>query len=110
MPRPQRCRRITTDAAATYYKPVGIPLRELEEIHLESDEIEALKLCDLDELDQAAAAQRMNISQPTVNRILQSARKKIADALINGKAIRIDENQEKIQDSGAILLKRPRPR
>jgi predicted DNA-binding protein (UPF0251 family) len=66
----------------------------LEEVRLSADEIEALKHCDLDDLDQAAAAARMNVSQPTVHRTLQTARKKIADALINGKAIRIGRKGE----------------
>ena len=94
MPRPRCRRRISTDAVATYYKPAGIPLSELEEVRLSADEIEALKHCDLDERDQASAASRMDISQPTVHRTLQAARKKIADALINGKAIRIEKKGE----------------
>ena len=68
-------------------------MRQLEEVILGSEEIEALRRCDLDGNDQTTAAEHMTVSQPTVNRILQSAHKKIADAIINGKAIRIQQPQ-----------------
>jgi len=73
----------------TYFKPQGIPLKMLEEVVLERDELEALKLHDVDNLEQKKAAERMKISQPTFARILNSAHKKIADSLIKGKAIRV---------------------
>ena len=76
-----------------YFKPQGISLRMLEEVVLRADELEALKLHDVDGLDgleQTKAAEKMKISQPTFARILDSAYKKIADALIKGKAIRIE--------------------
>jgi len=72
-----------------YFKPQGIPLRELEEVILLPDELEALKLYEIDSLEQTEAAEKMKISQPTFARILNSAHKKIAKALIKGKAIRI---------------------
>jgi len=74
-----------------YFKPRGIPLRELEEIVLFPDELEALKLYELDGLEQIHAAVKMKISQPTFARILASANKKIAEAIIKGKAIRIEK-------------------
>jgi len=74
----------------TYFKPAGIPLRFLGEVQLSLEEAEAIRLKDIEGLDQAGCAERMNISRPTVQRILESARKKIADALLNGKAIRIE--------------------
>ena len=74
-----------------YFKPQGIPLRQLEEIALMPDEFEAINLYTIDELDQTAAAQKMGISQPTFARILQRAYKKIAQALVQGKAIRIEK-------------------
>jgi len=73
-----------------YFKPQGIPLRMLEEVVLLSDELEAIKLHDVDGLEQIDAAKKMNISQPTFGRILDSAYKKIAEAIIKGKAIRIE--------------------
>jgi len=74
----------------TYFKPAGIPLRSLEEIRLSVEEAEALRLKDLEGLEQEQGAEKMNISRPTFQRVLASARKKMADALLNGKAIRIE--------------------
>lgn len=74
-----------------YFKPQGIPLRMLEEVLLKADELEALKLYDVDGLEQTKAAEKMKISQPTFARILDSANKKIAEALVKGKAIRIEQ-------------------
>jgi predicted DNA-binding protein (UPF0251 family) len=62
---------------------------DLEESILTVDEFEAVRLKDLEGLDEVDAAKKMNISQPTFNRLLSSARKKIADAIVNGKAIKI---------------------
>lgn len=74
----------------TFFKPRGIPLVELEEVTLSVDEFEALRLADLDGLYQEEAALRMNISRATLGRIVESAHRKVADALINGKAIKIE--------------------
>jgi predicted DNA-binding protein (UPF0251 family) len=74
---------------ANYYKPRGIPLSVLEEVILTVDEFEAIRLTDLEGLYQADAAEKMNISRQTLGRILESAHKKIADALVNGKALLI---------------------
>jgi predicted DNA-binding protein (UPF0251 family) len=84
-------RRICCCQKINYYKPAGIPSNSLEEIALRADEIEAMRLCDAESLGQDEAAKKMNVSQPTLNRILGSARKKIATAIVNGKAIRIEE-------------------
>ncbi len=91
MPRPRipRCLRFRPNVY--YFKPQGIPLRMLEEVALLSDELEAIKLHDVDGLEQIDAAKKMNISQPTFGRILNSAYKKIAEAIIKGKAIRIEK-------------------
>lgn len=90
MPRPRLCRRIWNEPGVTYFKPAGIRLAELEEINLTVDELEALRLKDFLGLEQVEAAEKMNISQPTLHRLLQSARKKVADALTNGKAVKIE--------------------
>jgi predicted DNA-binding protein (UPF0251 family) len=74
----------------TYFKPAGIPMRMLNEICLPVEEAEAIRLKDLEDLDQEQCAERMNISRPTFQRVLESARKKIAEALLEGKAIRIE--------------------
>lgn len=90
MARP-KCTRLVSDFPnTTFFKPRGIPLVELEEVTLAVDEHEALRLADLEGLYQEDAALKMNISRPTFGRIIESAHKKVADALINGKAIRIE--------------------
>jgi len=89
MPRPRHYRRIAHLPQANYYKPRGIPLSVLQQITLTVDEIEAMRLTDLEGLYQAQAAEKMNISRQTLGRILESAHKKIADALVNGKALLI---------------------
>jgi uncharacterized protein len=90
MARPIKCRRISGLPGITYFKPAGIPIRELEEVCLSLEEMEAVRLKDLQGLEQEQGADRMQISRPTFQRILASAREKIADALLNGKALRID--------------------
>ena len=90
MPRPLKCRRVDFIPEVTYFKPAGIPLRALEEVRLTVEEAEAIRLKDLEGLEQEEGAQKMNISRPTFQRVLASARQKIADALLNGKAIRIE--------------------
>jgi predicted DNA-binding protein (UPF0251 family) len=73
----------------TYFKPAGIPLSFLNEIRLSVEEAEALRLKDLEGLEQIEGAVSMGVSRPTFQRVLSSARKKVADALLNGKAIKI---------------------
>lgn len=90
MPRPRLIRRVFREPEATYFKPAGIRMSELEEIAVSVEEFEAVRLKDLEELEQGEAAEKMGISQPTFCRIVSSARKKIADAISNGKAIRIE--------------------
>jgi len=78
---------------ANFYKPRGIPLSVLQHITLTVDELEAIRLADLQGLYQEQAAEKMNISRQTFGRILESAHKKIADALVNGKALSIQGGQ-----------------
>jgi len=91
MTRPRMCRRVRFRPRANYYKPRGIPMSQLEEVLLSKEELEAVKLKDFDGLDQMAAAKKMKTSQSTFQRILSSARNKIAQAIINGDALRIEE-------------------
>jgi predicted DNA-binding protein (UPF0251 family) len=91
MPRPKIRRCLYFKPNVYYFKPQGIPLRLLEEIALEADELEALKLYEVDGLEQIEAAKKMKISQPTFARILDKAVKKIAEAIIRGKAIKIQK-------------------
>jgi predicted DNA-binding protein (UPF0251 family) len=90
MPRPIKWRCVGFMPQVTYFKPAGIPLRALEEVCLTVEEAEAIRLRDLEGLEQEECAERMRISRPTFHRVLESARKKLADALISGKAIRVE--------------------
>lgn len=89
MPRPRLCRRIRFFPNVTYFKPRGVPLRFLEVIELTAEEVEALRLKNIKGLDQIECAKLMKTSQSTFQRILSSAYKKISQAIIEGKAIRI---------------------
>ena len=90
MSRPCKCRRICFVPGVTYFKPAGIPMRVLEENCLSLEEIEAIRLRDMEHLEQIKAAEAMNISRPTFQRVLSSARRKVADSLLSGKALRIE--------------------
>lgn len=89
MPRPRCPRTIQFNPRVNYFKPKGIPLKELKIITLTLEEAEAIRLKYIESLDQEACAQKMDTSQSTFQRILTSANTKIADALINGKALEI---------------------
>jgi uncharacterized protein len=90
MVKPKKCRMVSSLPGVTYFKPAGIPLKFLSEVCISVEEIEALRLKDVEGLEQAEGAARMEISRPTFQRVLSSARKKVAEALISGKAMRIE--------------------
>lgn len=90
MARPRNCRRVGFLPGSEYFKPRGIPLSMLEEITLSVDEFEAIRLADLENLYQEQAAARMKVSRPTFGRIIETAHKKVADALVKGKALKIE--------------------
>jgi len=90
MARPIHCRRVSSLPGSTYFKPRGIPLSMLEEVVLTVDEFEAIRLADLEGLYQEHAAEKMGISRQTFGRIIESAHKKVAEALVKGKALRIE--------------------
>jgi len=92
MVRPRLCRNVEFNPQVNYFKPQGIPVRCLEVVQMSLEEMEALRLKNLEGMEQTEAAQKMNTSQSTFARILASANQKTADALINGKAIRIEQN------------------
>jgi len=100
MVRPRLCRRVGFNPDVTYFKPRGISLAELEETVLHVDEFESVRLKDLEGLEQEECAKKMKISQPTFHRLLLSARKKIADAIVNGKAIKIEGGAYTITGQG----------
>ena len=90
MPRPLAPRRIAFLPGVTYFKPAGVPLRELEEVALALDELEALRLADLEGMYQEEGARQMGVSRATFARIIESARWKVAHALTSGKALRLE--------------------
>ncbi len=94
--RPRKCKRINFEPNATYFKPKSIPLSELEEIELNYEELEALRLSNLEKLSQIDAADKMEVHQSTFQRTLARAREKITDALVNGKAIKIHGGEYKM--------------
>lgn len=97
MPRPCCMRHVATLPPADFFKPAGVPCRDLEIVTLALDELEALRLADLEGLYQEDASARMNVSRQTFARIIEAARRKAADALIHGKALRLE--------GGAVTLK-----
>lgn len=90
MARPKRCRRIGSTPGSSYFKPRGVPLSALEEVVLGFDEFEAVRLADLEGLYQDRAAEKMGISRQTFGRIIESAHHKVAEALVRGKALKIE--------------------
>ena len=90
MPRPKKCRFVMQEPGVTFFKPQGIPLRVLEHAVITVDELEALRLSDLMGMSHEEAAKQLKVSRPTVTRMLARAHQAIADALVNGKAIRIE--------------------
>lgn len=90
MARPKKCRCVNASPHAVYFKPRGIPLMELDEVTIDLDEFEAIRLADFEGLYHEDAAGKMKISRPTFGRILSAARRKIAEGLIQGKALKIE--------------------
>ncbi|MCL2150596.1 MAG: DUF134 domain-containing protein [Dehalococcoidia bacterium] len=90
MTRPIKRRQISSLPEVSYYRPAGIPLKIMEEVCLSVEEMEAVRLKDAEGLKQSQGAVRMGVSRPTFQRILAGARRKIAWALVGGRAIRID--------------------
>jgi len=90
MARPVKLRYVTQLPIAGFFRPMGIPVSVLQVVQLSVEEVEAIRLKDLEGLEQEECAEKMHISRPTFHRILESGRMNLADALINGKAIQID--------------------
>jgi hypothetical protein len=101
MPRPKCHRHIFGIPDKNYFKPRGIPSVDLEEVVLSLDEFEAIRLADHEQLYQEEAAARMNISRQTFGRIIEGAHKKIADVLIFGKALKIDDGDVALSKAAA---------
>jgi uncharacterized protein len=97
MPRPCKCRHVCSDPRVEYFKPQGIPMANLPEVVLTIDEYEAIRLADLEEHYQKKAAKKMCISRQTFGNIIMSAHKKIADAIVNAKALKIEGGSVKMK-------------
>ncbi len=93
MPRPLCPRKIRHTPPVAWFKPAGIPLRELKEVQLRADEMEALRLSDLEGFYRADAAAQMGVSRQTFDRIVREAHRKVASALVNGWALRIADKK-----------------
>jgi predicted DNA-binding protein (UPF0251 family)/DNA-directed RNA polymerase subunit RPC12/RpoP len=96
MARPPNCRLIAREPGVGYFKPRGVPMHQLQQVQISLDELEALRLADLQGLYQEDAARQMRVSRPTFGRIIASARRKVAEALTSGHAIRIQ--------GGAVMM------
>ena len=90
MPRPPVLRRIPRDLTAAVFKPRGVPMKRLEAVELTLDGLEALRLADLEGLYQEEAARHMGVSRATFARIVAQARKNVAEALLQGKALVVE--------------------
>ncbi|PKL06366.1 MAG: DNA-binding protein [Spirochaetae bacterium HGW-Spirochaetae-9] len=105
MPRPISERLLGAPIIARVMKPAGIPASLLEEVVLGLDEAEALRLADLEGLYQEAAARSMGVSRQTFGRIVETARHKVANAILNGKALRIEGGEVAIKEKGETMMK-----
>ena len=94
MSRPKKCRCVGCNPNVYYFKPRGIPLVELEEVSVHLDELEAIRLADYEGLYHEDAAQKMKISRATFGRILDEARHKVAEAILKGKALKIETDNQ----------------
>lgn len=93
MPRPKIKRHICGAPADTCFKPNGVPMNSIEQVQLESDEFEALRLVDLQGMQQQQAAVQMGVSRQTLANILKAGRYKVADCLYTGKALMMNKVQ-----------------
>jgi predicted DNA-binding protein (UPF0251 family)/predicted Fe-Mo cluster-binding NifX family protein len=98
MPRPRLCRKVSGTPKATYFKPRGVPLGELDEVRLAVEGLEALRLADLESLTTSEAAGRMGVSRHTFGRILGEARRAVSQALVNAMALRIEGGEYSVAD------------
>jgi len=104
MGRPHKKRVVAYQPGISYFKPRGIPMLDLEEIVLKIDELEAIRLADLEGLSHHDAGQEMGVSRATFGRIIEKARKVVADAMINGKAINVEGGNYKISTVERLFM------
>ncbi len=102
MPRQKKCRKVSYIPSNLVFLP-GENQKDIEEVVISFVEVESIRLADVEGLDQTAAAEKMHISRGTYQRIINSGREKLADALINGKKIQIaGGNYQKVVDGEAV--------
>lgn len=100
MTRPKSPRSINGNPKVSWFKPAGVSLQYLEEVELTLDEVEALRLADFEGQYQELVAEKMKVSRQTIGRILATAHKKIAEALVMGKAIRLEGGEIECHGDG----------
>ncbi len=103
MPRRKRHRFVSAEPPISIFKPAGIPARDLKEILITVDEFEAIRLADYLGKNQRDASEEMHVSQPTFNRILTSARQKVAKGLVEGCVLRIEGGRYVLADGTGHL-------
>ena len=103
MARPQKDRIVTCDPTISYFKPRGVPLRQIEEVRLTIDQMEALRLADLEGLSQEEAGAKMGVSRATFGRIIQRARRVVAEAIIHGKAILLEGGNYQVKNTDRLF-------
>lgn len=108
VPRPRKHRKLGREARRVIYKPAGVPLKNLRQIPLEPDELEALRLADLLGLTQEQGANKMGVSRSTFQRILASARRQVALCLVEGAALKLVGNDNH-QDQGLLESRLSKP-
>lgn len=99
MSRPQKCRYVSGLPQVMFFKPAGIPMARLREVSLTLDELEALRHAHIENLRHSEAARQMGVSRPTFTRILAKAHRKVAEALVHGKALRINGGNYEITNT-----------
>ena len=108
MPRPQKPRAVRHDPEVVHFKPAGVPMRLLEEVTLGLDELEAMRLADLENLSHEEVGEMMKVSRATAGRILAEARRKTAAALVHGWAIRVEGGAvETVKDDDGTICESP---
>jgi predicted DNA-binding protein (UPF0251 family) len=101
LPRPPKTRAVRHDPEVVHFKPAGVPIRLLEEVNLGLDELEAMRLANLENLSHEEVGKMMNVSRATAGRILAEARRKVTEALVHGWAIRVEGGTvETIEEEG----------
>jgi uncharacterized protein len=103
MPRPRRCRIVGGPPGCVLFKPAGVPSSRLTELVLGIDELEAIRLADVEGLYQEQAADQMKVSRQTFGRIVSSARRKVALALVQGMSLRIEGGEVEMADMRTFL-------